>query len=299
MTPDPLTLQTGFALEVFLLDVRARNLSPRTFEYYQQQLGWFLNYLAQHNCHDLAHLTAHHIRAYMLFLQQERGWKSTSVHTAARAIRAFMNFCTAEEMCTTNPMARVKMPRTTEELQPAFTEAEIRALLQAAKTQRDRAILYCLLDTGCRAGEFLEWNVGDVNLPAGTVRVRKTKNRRERTVYLGLRARRELVKLYASQSTAPDDPLWRTRDTGPRMRYDGLKTLLRDLGTITRIMPCSAHRFRRTFALLSLRNGMNVYALQRIMGHSDLTVLRRYVALVDDDLQAAHQRFGAVDNMLA
>jgi site-specific recombinase XerD len=37
------------------------------------------------------------------------------------------------------------------------------------------------------------------------------------------------------------------------------------------------HRFRRTFALLSLRNGMNVYARQRIIGHAGLFVLRRYL----------------------
>jgi len=43
---------------------------------------------------------------------------------------------------------------------------------------------------------------------------------------------------------------------------------------------------------------MNLYALQQIMGHSDLTVLRRYLALVENDLQAAHRTHGPVDHML-
>jgi hypothetical protein len=34
------------------------------------------------------------------------------------------------------------------------------------------------------------------------------------------------------------------------------------------------------------------------MGHSDLTVLRRYLALVEQDLADAHRQHGAVDNML-
>lgn len=55
--------------------------------------------------------------------------------------------------------------------------------------------------------------------------------------------------------------------------------------------------FRRTFALYSLRNGMDIYTLQRLMDHEDLTVLRRYLALVEGDLQAAHRRFGVVDNL--
>jgi site-specific recombinase XerD len=40
----------------------------------------------------------------------------------------------------------------------------------------------------------------------------------------------------------------------------------------------------RAFALLNLRNGANVYALQWLMGHSDLTVLRRYLKQTDIDL---------------
>ena len=55
---------------------------------------------------------------------------------------------------------------------------------------------------------------------------------------------------------------------------------------------CHAHTFRRCFALWSLRSGMSIYALQQIMGHSDLTVLRRYLALVEQDLADATSNMG-------
>ena len=104
-----------------------------------------------------------------------------------------------------------------------------------------------------------------------------------------------MIKLYGRQPVTPDDAVWRTLDSDTRLTYFGLRSLLQKLGKKAGVKPCNPHRFRRTFALLALRNGMNVYALQRIMGHSDLTVLRRYLALVDDDLLEAHQQFGAVD----
>lgn len=195
-------------------------------------------------------------------------------------------------------MKKVKLPKVTENLLPAFTDSDIRKLLAVTDYQRDRALLLCLLDTGCRASEFLAWNIEDVNLATGTVRVRLTKNRCERTVYLGSRARRELMKYYAGNSTASEDPVWRTLDKGTRLTLYGLQSLLKKLSTKSGVTPCNPHRFRRTCALMSLRNGMNVYALQRIMGHSDISILRRYIALVDDDLKDAHQNFGAVDNML-
>ena len=37
---------------------------------------------------------------------------------------------------------------------------------------------------------------------------------------------------------------------------------------------------------------MDVYSLQRLMGHADLAVLRKYLALVEQDLQDAHGSMG-------
>ncbi|MCE9646911.1 MAG: hypothetical protein K8S20_13000 [Chloroflexi bacterium] len=49
---------------------------------------------------------------------------------------------------------------------------------------------------------------------------------------------------------------------------------------------------------LMLRNGVDIFALQKLMGHSDLQVLRRYLAQTDQDIQAAHMRGSPVDNNL-
>ena len=276
MTSDPLTPRTGFALEIYILDARSRNLSPRSIRYYEQQIGWFIEFLMLQGCDRLDAITAHHIRLYFLHLQEKRGWKPASVQAAARAIRAFFNFCVTEELLEKSPMRKVKMPKVTERLLPAFTDADIRKLLAVTDNQRDRAMILCLLDTGCRASEFLEWNLEDVNLVTGTVRVRLTKNRSERTVYLGSRARRELLKYFASERTCPDDPVWRTFDRRTRLTFYGLQSLLKKLSKKSGVSPCNPHRFRRTCALMSLRNGMNVYALQRIMGHSDLYFLKHH-----------------------
>ena len=43
---------------------------------------------------------------------------------------------------------------------------------------------------------------------------------------------------------------------------------------------------------------MDIFILARLMGHKDLTVLRGYLALVEDDLREAHGKHGVVDNML-
>ena len=63
------------------------------------------------------------------------------------------------------------------------------------------------------------------------------------------------------------------------------------------IEPLSLHGFRRAFALEMLRAGADVFAIQLLMGHGDLQVLRRYLRQVDDDLRAAHMKGSPVEQM--
>ena len=60
----------------------------------------------------------------------------------------------------------------------------------------------------------------------------------------------------------------------------------------------SSHVLRRSFATLSLRSGMDVIHLQKLMGHSTLEMTRRYTTLLEDDLIIAHNKFGPLDSAL-
>jgi site-specific recombinase XerD len=60
----------------------------------------------------------------------------------------------------------------------------------------------------------------------------------------------------------------------------------------------SPYDLRHSFALNFLRNGGNVFALQRIMGHSDLSMTRRYIALTESDIQGQHEVASPVNGFL-
>ncbi|GAB4405088.1 MAG: hypothetical protein Kow00123_17150 [Anaerolineales bacterium] len=116
---------------------------------------------------------------------------------------------------------------------------------------------------------------------------------RLRVVHIG---RRCLVQHGASNDT-PASPLWITR-TGDRLTYWGLRQILRRRAERAGVPAPSPHDFRRAFALAALRNGVDLISLQRLLGHADLTVIRRYLAQTDGDLQAAHAKASPVDRML-
>jgi len=196
-------------------------------------------------------------------------------------------------------MSRVKMPAQDSPNPDSFTPDEIKRLLTAAESARDKAIILCLLDTGCRAGEFCAWDRGDVDLSTGGVVVQsaKTKGRKTRVVYLGTRARKAMLKHLRNVDAGQDAPIWVSKTKGRRLNVNGLQQVLQRIGKKAKIVGVSPHKFRRTFAITCLRNGMNVYALARLMGHSSIETLRFYLGLVESDLADAHKRAGPVDHI--
>ena len=89
--------------------------------------------------------------------------------------------------------------------------------------------------------------------------------------------------------------LWVT-SKARRLTYWGLNQILRRRAKVSKIEIPSLHDFRRAFALNYLRNGGDIFTLQKLMGHADSQVLRRYLAQTTDDLEVAHHHFSPVDN---
>ena len=57
----------------------------------------------------------------------------------------------------------------------------------------------------------------------------------------------------------------------------------------------SIHLFRHTFAKMYIQAGGDPFRLQKLLGHSDLTMTRHYVALYADDLKANYDRLNPLE----
>jgi site-specific recombinase XerD len=281
----------------FRISRQAQACTKATLIWYDKYVPPLVRFLEEHGVHDPAQATPDLLRRYIVFLQT-KSLAPRTVHHHASVARALFHFLTEDGIISANPMAKVKMPRLPKEILPAFAPVDVSKILAACLNFRDRAIVLALLDSGARASEFIALDVGDLDLKTGTLMIRLGKGQKDRSTYLGAQARKAVLKyLMERGSPRKDEPLWLSQ-RGDRLGTWGLRQLLDRLATRSGVDHCHPHTFRRTFALWSLRAGMNIFALQQIMGHSDLTVLQKYLALVTQDLQAAHEKYGAVDNML-
>ncbi|MBX3119129.1 MAG: tyrosine-type recombinase/integrase [Fimbriimonadaceae bacterium] len=289
-----LTLDT--ALREFDLHQRVSRHSPRTLEYYDFALGRFRSWLEARGVQALEEVGASHIREFMLDL--EGSMKPNSVHAIMRGVRALFNFLEREELLVSNPMRKVKMPKLDQTILPAFTETEIGLLMKATQGKdsrdvRNRALVLTLLDTGLRLAECAALKVGDVNTDTGLAKV-LGKGRKERVMRLGANSLKAFTKYLRMRGGKVGDTLWIGRQ-GP-MTALGIAETIEKLGKAAGVH-AHPHKFRRTCALMMLRNGADIFSVQHLLGHADLGVLRRYLAQTDADIVKAHEKCSPVDGM--
>jgi len=303
----PVSASTGTGLQreiaAFLIDRRTRGLSPRTLDFYQDKLTLLRSFLAAVGVDGVRAITPDVVRRYLLYLG--RSHNPGGVHAAYRALRAVLLWWESEWEPNEwkNPLRKVRPPRVpTEPLEPVPTD-HVKAMIRTCRRRaffgdRDRAVLLCLLDTGCRAGEFAAIDMGDVDPATGQILVRAGKGGRPRTVFIGAKSRRALAAYLRHLGERDGSaPLWVTNQA-KRLSYSGLRDIVRRRAKRASVPAPTLHSFRRAFALACLRGGMDVYSLQRLMGHADLTMLRRYLAQTSEDVRKAHQRSGPVDRLL-
>ena len=138
-----------------------------------------------------------------------------------------------------------------------------------------------LLEAGARAAEVCAVDLDDIDLRVGSVLVRNGKGRKPRTVFLGKKSKRALrayLKSRTKDNNAEEEVALWVINTQSRPTYWGLNQILRRRAEEVDIEKPTPHDFRGAFVLNFLRNGGDIYSLQKLMGHIDLQVHRRHLA---------------------
>lgn len=300
---EPASLGLQDAVQDFLLHQRASRHSPRTIENHVLALGKLKAWADAEGLTSLADLTTLHLRRFIVHVQEAPTWKGTAprpttVHTLHKNVAAFMRFHEEEGNLPKSPMRRIKPPKLDQELLPAFTAEELKRLESGTngtdpRSLRNRALIYFMIDTGCRLAEVANMRLDDIDLSTGMVKVRRGKGGKDRMTRLGFKALKALTRYTRSRNDMLRN-VWVGKYGA--MTADGIAITLIKLGSACGVH-CTAHKFRRTTALTMLRNGCDIFSIKSLLGHSDLQVLQRYLAQTEADITRAHERFGVLDHL--
>ena len=127
-----------------------------------------------------------------------------------------------------------------------------------------------LLDTGARQGEIagLKWT--QINLDQGNIALWRPKVRNESILFMTDRVRVVLKRRNHEKTT---EFVFMNRTGGAR-GYIG--TTLRRTFNRAGLPDCSLHTLRHTHATRLIQNGMSIYEVKEILGHTDIKTTMRY-----------------------
>jgi integrase/recombinase XerD len=297
------TLTLNEIAERFFTEKRLSGIAPRTLEDYQTHYRYFTEFVGR----DLLpeEISKEILLQYIDWMLNERNLSPVTVNIRMRPIRSLLRYAYREGYIPREVHTAIKLLKTPDDTIESFTPAEIKTLLKQIDTSRfvgfrDYVMICVLLDTMVRISELLNIRRHNVFLAEGFIKLeaQHTKTRKARNVPISTKTAKLLSQYLRETEDFDDDRLFLTFDGRP-LRAIHWRTRLHEYGEMAGITGkrVSPHTFRHTGALFYIMNGGDPFSLQKILGHSDLTMVRKYIQMTNSDVKQQHNQFSPLKNI--
>ena len=249
-------------LDLFLQSRQARGVSPQTLRYYRERLSKFIARV------NYVNADRQDIEKYLNSIPPNQYGLATR-HASYRAIKVFYRWLSTEYELS-NPVAGVAAPILGKPILPSLTKEQVKLLIEQAETVRDKAIIALFTESGLRLSELVSISSGNIDWELRTIRI-LGKGRKEAYAPYG-----DLTEKYLRSWLSrhqPNGNIW-------GLNQWGITSMLRRLEGATGII-CNAHVFRRTFACLLRKAGVDTMTIKDLGRWESLEMVQRYTRSVN------------------
>ncbi len=267
--------------------VELKDFKARTKKEYVR----YIRRLADYYACDPATLLEDQVRAYFLFLRQEKKFSGSAMTIAKAALRLF--FCDHLKHATWTVFFDLVIRRT-QPLPIVLSREDVARLLGCLREERFRVCLRLIYHCGLRVGEAVGLQVIDIDADQLRLHIRLGKGGKDRYVPLTLRMIEELRAFWRTHRNqvwlfpAPGRA-WRERGedrnavmgraTGP-MSVSAVQNAYRLARAESRVHPKSCvHTLRHCYATHLLEEGVSLRLISAYLGHHSLDVTVIYTHL--------------------
>ena len=176
-----------------------------------------------------------------------------------------------------NPVKKVSMEREPSPRDRWLTYEEEDMLISVSPSWLKELITFSV-ETGCRRGEMLSLQWKDVDLFKKVVNIFGSKTGEKRTIPLTPKAfevLRDRQRVREKVRLIRDDLVF-THPIGRKINIHTLRSAFEDALKKAKIEDFRWHDLRHSFASRLAQNGVDPYAIQRLMGHKTFTTTQRY-----------------------
>ena len=295
---------------------QTRGASSHTVRAYRDALKLFFLFLADHEHKPVAGLTLDDVRAntvlaFLEHIESKRGNSAMTRNCRLAAVRSFVQYLLRHDVARAGQygaILAIKTKRATRRTVTYLEPEEARALIAAIDvrsrhSERDRALLLFLYNTGARVAEALSLRSSALRLDRPRQVRLFGKGSKERICPLWPETAAALRRIISTDS---DDPLFKNASGKPLSR-DGVAYLLQKHAKAAaercptlrkrRITP---HVLRHSCACALLQAGVDITVIRDYLGHCSVATTSRYITTnlqtKRDALEAFWKRAGIEAN---
>lgn len=330
MKRTPSVRDFDFFIDEYMFHCHSRKLRPMTMRAYEQTLRLFERW-----CREELQLTKPEeireatIRRYICSLQERGKYtfyaggedavnydpssredysqkiSTTTINNYIRNLKAFFAWY-SDFTGKPNPMTKVRELKNSRKPKEYLEDHEVVRLIKVFdksrfNEHRDSTIVLLLLDTGMRIGECLKIKVGDMDFEERAICLpaENTKGKQQRFVFFSQKTAQALKRWLRFKDRYSEGEYLFPAPSGSPLEVQSFESAFRRYLERAGINKAySPHALRNNFAKRCLMNGMDIYTLSRILGHSSVTVTEQaYLDLTDRDLRQRYQHFSPVEKM--
>ncbi|QHN07253.1 tyrosine-type recombinase/integrase [Methanothermobacter sp. THM-1] len=281
-------------IEEYLIELEIRNYSPNTIKTYKSIIKNFYEFLMDEGDLYDDRRVLRSFKRYIQYLKRDKNVTQNYIYLVTVVVKKFFEF--SEINC----LEEVQAPKRTKSLPKSLSEEDVRKLIDAVEVSddgselhvfirtRDRLILSLLYSSGLRVSELVSLRINDIDLQDRTIRIRG-KGDKDRIVLFDENTR-HLLEDYLQKRVYESDYLFLNRfgdPLTPRYVQMMIKNYARKAGINKKVTP---HILRHSFATHLLKNGVDIRAIQQLLGHSNLSTTQIYTSVDMQTLKNVYDR---------
>jgi integrase/recombinase XerD len=268
--------------EYYLKNEKGSSLN--TIESYMRDVKQYYEFLDKyHQITKPKEIEKKHIEGFIRSLKKSLTTKS--IARKITVIKGFHHFLMIEKEISEDVTKTIQQPKIEKKLPIVLSVDEVVSILEKVdKTKplglRNMALLELIYGSGLRVSELLDIEMEDIHLNQGYVIV-KGKGSKERMVPISdmslIALRNYIVKGREHLLKDKKSKFLFLNQNGLRLSRQGFFKLLKKLANDANVnSDCSPHTLRHSFATHLLENGMDLRALQSLLGHEDISTTQIY-----------------------
>lgn len=276
-----------------LKHLKLNGLQPKTIEAYSRairRIGTYFNY-------HLEDLTQNQLLDYFHNLKETSSWSTVKLDLYGLK---FFYLHVLQKDWTNIPI--IKSPKV-KRIPDIVTIEQAGQIFSATRKLSYRVLFFTLYSMGLRLGEGLRLQTGDIDALRRHVHIRNSKGNKDRLVPLPdntLKVLRRFWKLHKHPLfifPSRRRGLRNARLTDIHLDRSGAQAAIKKVVTELKFNKnITCHSLRHSYATHLLDAGIDILALQKILGHVSLLTTEKYTHLTSHSAQAAKEYINALMN---